>query len=149
MPFISRSGSEKDPVKKFESLITKSDYCWHWNGHLTHNGYAKLYHPRLQKYVRASRFSYETYKGAIPANLHIDHKCRNRSCVNPDHLEAVTNTENRRRSPVIKLDESKAIEIRRRGRTETYKKIAIDYGVSAQTIKNICDGTTWKNTDTE
>lgn len=47
----------------------------------------------------AHRNSYESFKGPIPNGLHIDHKCRVRSCVNPDHLEAVTVQENNRRAP--------------------------------------------------
>ena len=45
----------------------------------------------------AHRFSHEHFKGFIPKGLEIDHLCRNTLCVNPDHLEAVTHSENQRR----------------------------------------------------
>lgn len=44
----------------------------------------------------AHRFYYEKAYGEIPAGIVIDHKCRTRSCVRPDHLQAVTTTENAR-----------------------------------------------------
>lgn len=66
--------------------------CWRWNGPHHRLGYAQL----AGQY--AHRFAYEYYKGAIPDGLDIDHLCRVRDCVNPDHLEAVTHAENMRRS---------------------------------------------------
>lgn len=50
---------------------------------------------------QAHRVSYTAYKGKIPKGLFIDHLCRNRYCINPDHLEPVTHEENIRRSPIV------------------------------------------------
>jgi hypothetical protein len=44
------------------------------------------------------RLAYEEAYGPIPAGLHIDHLCRVRNCINPEHLEAVTQAENNRRA---------------------------------------------------
>lgn len=52
------------------------------------------------KTVKAHRFSYSIHVGEIPERLHLDHLCRNRGCVNPDHLEPVTQQENMARSPI-------------------------------------------------
>ncbi|WP_375791707.1 HNH endonuclease signature motif containing protein [Actinoplanes campanulatus] len=52
------------------------------------------------KAVTAHRYSYESLIGPIPDGLTIDHLCRNRPCINPDHLEPVTQAENNRRVPV-------------------------------------------------
>ena len=69
--------------------------CWIWK--LSHSklGYGRINY--LGKASYAHRVSYMIYKGPIPKGLELDHKCRNRSCVNPDHLEPITHTENVRR----------------------------------------------------
>lgn len=65
--------------------------CWAWQGSIAPNGYGKL------GGSWAHRLSYETFVGPIPEGLDLDHLCRNRGCVNPDHLEPVTRKENLRR----------------------------------------------------
>jgi hypothetical protein len=66
--------------------------CRIWNGTLAVNGYGVLGIDGRQ--VKAHRFAYEAIVGPIPEGLVIDHLCRVRCCVNPDHLEPVTNGEN-------------------------------------------------------
>ncbi|MFJ2000282.1 HNH endonuclease signature motif containing protein [Streptomyces chartreusis] len=72
--------------------------CWEWQAAKSRNGYGVLVLSRRSLY--SHRVSYEIHKGQIPAGLHIDHLCQNKSCCNPDHLEAVTSRENTMRSPI-------------------------------------------------
>lgn len=70
--------------------------CWTWTGNTT-RGYGNFWLGHVNG--KAHRFSYELAFGAIPDGLQIDHLCRVRFCVNPSHLEAVTQRENILRSP--------------------------------------------------
>lgn len=69
--------------------------CWVWQLSCDPDGYG--YGCFQQRRRKAHRLSYEAFKGPIPDGLQIDHLCRVRNCVNPDHLEAVTCGENIRR----------------------------------------------------
>lgn len=82
--------------------IRDSNECWNWMGACdSKEKYGKLTgflnDGRKCRWLWAHRVSWWIYRGEIPDNLHIDHLCRNRRCVNPDHLEPVTTVENTRR----------------------------------------------------
>jgi endogenous inhibitor of DNA gyrase (YacG/DUF329 family) len=68
--------------------------CWLWTGS-TRGGYGRFKIATVTQ--EAHRASYELYVGPIPDGLQLDHLCRNRSCINPAHLEPVTCAENIRR----------------------------------------------------
>jgi hypothetical protein len=76
--------------------VRKTETCWIWDGGRAGTGYG-LFHSESGKTVPAHRYAYELLRGAIPAGLELDHLCRVRDCVNPDHLELVTHAENLRR----------------------------------------------------
>jgi len=83
------------------------DGCWHWQGGINHSGYGYIYVGRTQ--VMAHRWVYEREVGPVPAGLVLDHtchdaatcaggkRCLHRRCVNPDHLNPTTRSENTRR----------------------------------------------------
>ncbi|MFF3353360.1 HNH endonuclease signature motif containing protein [Streptomyces sp. NPDC002917] len=73
--------------------------CHLWTGRPNPKGYGRFWTDR--RYVKAHRYAYELHTGPIPAGLEVDHRCRRRACVNPDHLEAVTHRENVLRSSNI------------------------------------------------
>lgn len=73
--------------------------CWHCSGWSTGNGYAKI---RVNGTCRvAHRALYEEMVGPVAADHVLDHRCRQRSCVNPAHLEPVTARENVRRGEAV------------------------------------------------
>ena len=85
--------------------------CWYWLGCKDKDAYGDFHID--QKTVKSHRFSYEIFHGKIPAGLQIDHLCRNPSCVNPAHLEAVTSKENTYRGNSFQGINSRKIECHR------------------------------------
>jgi len=80
-------------LKEVQAGETK---CWLWNRSVRSDGYGTYYANGKQNY--AHRFAYETLVGPVPEGMQLDHLCRVRNCINPKHLEPVTQEENTRRA---------------------------------------------------
>ena len=97
--FVAGHAGRKSP---HDYEVDPQSGCWNWKRAVSSSGYGIATHNG--RLTTAHRFYYETFVGPIPIGLHIDHLCRNRLCVNPAHLEAVTQSENNRRAALSKKE---------------------------------------------
>jgi hypothetical protein len=88
----------KSEQERFMAMVSPepNSGCWLWTGNVDPGGYAR-FHSAINRSERAHRAAYRFFRGPIADGKQVDHLCRVRSCVNPDHLEAVTQLENVRR----------------------------------------------------
>lgn len=85
-------GIKNQPSDALSRYTIAGNGCWIWNHVPTNSGYGAFCLDRIPR--AAHRVVYELIKGPIPQGMQLDHLCRNRVCVNPDHLEPVTCREN-------------------------------------------------------
>lgn len=135
-------------------LVVSTGYitpCWIWQGVTNKWGYAKL--KRFGKTMGGHRLFYLAYIGEIPKGetrgpfrIQLDHLCRVRLCVNPEHLEPTTCVENIRRGLVPKLSPEQVAAIRLRILSgESQSRIAADFGVQQSQISRIKCGVRWSD----
>lgn len=79
---------------RFFGRVNKTPECWLWTGKTDRDGYGHCWDSRHQKTSRAHIVSFELSGRRVPEGLQLDHLCRVRHCVRPDHLEPVTTREN-------------------------------------------------------
>lgn len=82
-------------LARFAARVVQDGECWRWTGYINKGGYGTL--PNRDTSILAHRISYEYHVADIPDGLVLDHLCRNRWCVNPYHLEPVTQKVNTNR----------------------------------------------------
>lgn len=117
--------------------------CWNWTGPKSGKGYGGAYANGRKE--PAHRMMYRIHKGEIPEGLQLDHLCRNRACVNPEHLEPVTAATNIQRGSGTKLTPDQVDDIRASRPAVTIRELAERHGVSQTTVAAIARGEKWKD----
>lgn len=88
----------KEDAKIYEIFLRRikidPNGCWRWTSSKAGAGYSKFVVGHRASMGYGHRYSYKIHKGPIPEKMTIDHLCRVRDCVNPEHLECVTQREN-------------------------------------------------------
>lgn len=119
-------------------------HCWIWQGYLDKDGYGQ--HRNHQGRVcRAHRLFYENAHGQIPLGKQLDHLCRVRNCVRPDHLEVVTGIENTRRGKSTRLSPEDVADIKHLWDLGGLKQheIGAIFGINQRHVSNIILGVRW------
>jgi HNH endonuclease len=116
--------------------------CWIWDGAKIPQGYGTT--SVDGRTVGVHRVAYERAHGPIPAGLEIDHLCRTRPCVRPEHLEPVTTAENQRRGLAAKLTATDVRSIRKLiADGWVQNDIARAFGLSSGQVSRIATRQRW------
>jgi len=112
--------------------------CWIWRGTFGTNGYGKYESINAHVYI----YKYHGFK--IPEGLHLDHMCNIIACVNPTHMQPLTQAENNRKRKSNKLTIENIREIRKLLNSgENTTNIARKFSVTRDHIGDIRRGKTW------
>lgn len=117
--------------------------CWTWQLATDHKGYGRL--KRGGRMQFAHTYYWEQVHGPVPVGLELDHLCVNPPCCNPAHLEAVTPTENKRRSRATKLTAAQVAFIKASDLRNV--ALAAQLGVDPSNVSHIRRGFSWGDVD--
>ncbi len=155
---VTDSQRRKERIQDYVDVNAETG-CWIWTGCLDVHGYGSTRDPVLQKTMLAHRLSWLAYRGEIPGQLNVLHKCDVPACVNPDHLFIGTQADNiedmTRKGrhwlstqglyPLAKLTREDVARIRKESAAGASRKdVACRYGVHYTSISKIVGGKTWK-----
>lgn len=93
-PIETRKRRVTPAEDRFWPKVQVTQGCWLWIGGRDMHGYGHFYFGPDDGQGGSHRFSWELRNGPVPAGMHLDHLCRVRHCVRPDHMEVVSNREN-------------------------------------------------------
>lgn len=150
------TGRHKNSEAKFWSKVNQQDprFCWRWTGSYR-GGYGR--YSENYRSIDAHRYAWICHNGPIPDEMEVMHRCNNKACCNPLHLELGTGAQNTqdayrdRLAPSgehhhkAKLTEGQVSAILQDNRTQT--AIAEDYGVRQTTISRIKQRKNWRHAD--
>lgn len=91
MSFVCPRAASPEEFILMRAIPEPNSGCWLWLGSITDDGYAW---GAQDGGGPASRSSYRVFRGPTPANMQVDHTCKTRACVNPDHLQLLTREQN-------------------------------------------------------
>lgn len=159
--------SDEEIEGRFWNKINKGsdDECWLWTGATTKKGYGQL---RVKgRIILSHRIAWELFYSFIPDGLKVLHTCDNPPCVNPSHLFLGTQLDNMQdmvakgrsrfgrgngrtgprgqnsKHTGRKLEEHQIFEIIEACKIKSYRKVAIDFGISHNTVSDIMLGNLW------
>lgn len=140
-PFVNKGGRRVASGPKYiEDPVTG---CWNWLGSLDGCGYGSLSRDGAQH--RAHVYYYEREHGKVPDGLELDHKCHNRKCIRPSHLEPVTHLENVRRGDATKLTREQVVDIILSYGKMSHHDVAKKYAISSTYIHAIWRRQVWQD----
>lgn len=137
-------------VLEFHGWVETETGCWEWQGRRNTQGYGKTRYRNRD--VSVHRLAYETWVGPIPDGHVVRHKCDNPPCMNPEHLETGTVSDNnndrdrRGRNANAKLTEQDVLDIRREYGygVLTQQMLADVYGLSQTSMSAVLTGQRWR-----
>lgn len=143
-------------AQRFENLLTK-DECWLWSRATTKAGYGVFRDPITGKNAYAHHYAYRLWVSPDLPKI-VRHKCRNRHCCNPDHLEGGTHLENQHdrirdgtdnkgeRHGNSKLTAEQVVEMRRLRREGwSLEQLMMRYELTNSAVLHALDGTHWSH----